>query len=213
MQARSTKFMRDIARMFEDPRYPNATVVLDGKELPVHRPLVCKQSEYFEKAFKEAFVEGSSGVLIFNNDSGAAHWRVLKYLYASKYSDDLSHCFEASYIRPMSLLEDLKALAAVLLQQKLQDLCTSKSFPECIREVYVTTLENDCAMRSAVIEVATEHEDLFKDLIREGGDFPVDYFTSVVFPQRPADSSTHSQPSGLFGSTLSGTNRTYPTWR
>lgn len=118
----------------------------------------------------------------------------------------------------MFLLEDLKALATVKLQQNLQDLGTSESFPECIREVYATTPENDCAMRSAVIEVATEHvgelgrKTLFKDLIREGGDYPVDYFTNVVFPQRPAG-STHSQPNGLFGNTLSGTNRTYPTWR
>lgn len=72
-------------------------------------------------------------------------------------------------------------------------------------------------MRSAIIDVATEYvselgrKALYKNLIREGGDFPVDYFTSVVFPQRPANSSTHSQPSDFFGSTLSGTNRTYPT--
>ncbi|KAF5853722.1 hypothetical protein GGP41_006445 [Bipolaris sorokiniana] len=60
-------------------------------------PLVCKQSEYFEKAFEEVF----------------------EYLYAGEYLDDLSHCFEALCICLMFLLEDLKALAIVKLQQKL----------------------------------------------------------------------------------------------
>lgn len=39
-------------------------------------PLVCKQSEYFEKAFEEVF----------------------EYLYAGEYLDDLSHCFEGTVL-------------------------------------------------------------------------------------------------------------------
>ncbi|KAH5617516.1 hypothetical protein HBI23_255110 [Parastagonospora nodorum] len=228
MEARSSKVMRDIARMFEDARYSDATVVIHGRELPVHRSVICTQSEYFEKAFKEAFAEGSSGVLTFNHDSAAAHWRVFEYLYTGDYSDDLSHRFEDDpsllkeprvyALADMFFLEDLKALATVKLQQKLQDLWTSDSFPGCIREIYATTRENGCAMRSAVVEVATKHVSelgqkiVFKDLIREGGDFTVDYLTSVVFPEPRTVSSSRPQPNGLFGGTLSGTNRTYSTW-
>ncbi|KAL5371984.1 hypothetical protein PMIN02_012710, partial [Paraphaeosphaeria minitans] len=80
--------------MFDDARYSDATVVIHDKQLPVHRSVICTQSEYFENAFKEAFAEGSSGVLTFNNDSAAAHWRVFEYLYTGDYSDDLSHFFE-----------------------------------------------------------------------------------------------------------------------
>jgi hypothetical protein len=118
----------------------------------------------------------------------------------------------------MFFLEDLKALATVKLQQKLQDLWTSDSFPECIREVYATTPENDCAMRSAVVEVATKHVSelgrkiVFTDLIREGGDFPVDFFTSVVFPEPPAVSHICPQPSNVFGGNFGVTYKTSP-WR
>ena len=52
------------------------------------------QSAYFEKAFQESFAEGSSGELRFNDGSGAAHWRVLEYLYTGDYSDDISSHFE-----------------------------------------------------------------------------------------------------------------------
>jgi hypothetical protein len=106
----------------------------------------------------------------------------------------------------MFFLEDLKALATAKLQQKLKELWTSESFPECIREVYVTTPESDRAMRSAVVEVAKDHVRelgkmvLFKDLIREGGDFAV-YFESVVFPVPPAVLSTNPRAGGLFGGT------------
>jgi hypothetical protein len=58
--------------MFNDTKYSDATVVIHGKELPVHKSVICTQSEYFEKAFQDAFVEGSSGTLTFDNDSGAA---------------------------------------------------------------------------------------------------------------------------------------------
>jgi hypothetical protein len=82
--------------MFEDAKYSDATVVIHGKELPVHRSVICTQSAYFEKAFQKVFDEGNSGVLTFNDDSAAAHWRVFEYLYTGDYSDDLSHYFEGT---------------------------------------------------------------------------------------------------------------------
>lgn len=105
----------------------------------------------------------------------------------------------------MFFLEDLKAVAIAKLQQKLQDLWTSDSFPECIREIYATTPENDLRMRSAVVEIAKAHigelgsKDIFKDLIREGGEFAVQCFESVVFLPPCATFSTLHSRSGLFG--------------
>jgi hypothetical protein len=69
-------------------------ILIHGVKLPVHKSIICTQSLYFENAFQEAFVEGSSGVLKFNDGSGAAYWRVLEYLYTGDYSDDLSDNFQ-----------------------------------------------------------------------------------------------------------------------
>jgi len=69
-------------------------ILIHGVTLPVHKSIICIQSVYFEKAFQEAFVEGSSGVLTFNDGSGAAYWRVFEYLYTGDYSDDLVNDFQ-----------------------------------------------------------------------------------------------------------------------
>ncbi|KAF2187414.1 hypothetical protein K469DRAFT_489988, partial [Zopfia rhizophila CBS 207.26] len=161
--------------------------------------IIRRSTAYFEKAFQEAFVEGSLGMLTFNDGSGAAHWRVLEYLYNGDYSDDISNNFEDDppllkdprvyALADMFFLDDLKALSTAKLQLKLQDLWTSDLFPECIREIYASTPDNDRAMRAAVVEVASVHvhelgmKAIFKDLIREGGDFAVEYFESTIFPE------------------------------
>jgi len=80
--------------MFNDTKYSDATVLIHGITLPVHKSIICTQSAYFEKAFQEVFVEGTSGVLTFNDDSGAALWRIFEYLYTGDYSDELPENFE-----------------------------------------------------------------------------------------------------------------------
>ncbi|KAF2181491.1 hypothetical protein K469DRAFT_589178 [Zopfia rhizophila CBS 207.26] len=199
--------------MFNNTKYSDATILIHNVTLPVHKPVICIQSAYFEKAFQEAFVEGSSGVLTFNDGSGAAHWRVFEYLYTGDYSDDLSNDFEDDppllkdprvyALADMFFLEDLKALSTAKLQLKLQDLWTSDSFPECVREIYASTPNSDRAMRSAVVEVARVHvrelgkKAIFKDLIREGGDFAVEYFESITFPAPLGVSKPFSTPNGF----------------
>jgi hypothetical protein len=107
----------------------------------------------------------------------------------------------------MFFLEDLKALATAKLEQKLEVLWGSDSFPECIREVYATTPQSDRAMRSAVVKVAKNHVGklgknvTFKDLIYEGGDFAVDYFENVVLPAPPDVFPACPQTGGLYSST------------
>jgi hypothetical protein len=86
----------------------------------------------------------------------------------------------------MFFLDDIKALSTAKLQIKLQDLWTSDSFPDCIREIYNSTPNSDRLIRSAVVEVARVHagelgcKDIFKDLIYEGGDFAVDFVESIT---------------------------------
>jgi hypothetical protein len=105
----------------------------------------------------------------------------------------------------MFFLGDLKALCTAKLQQKLQTLWTSDSFPECVREVYSSTSDSDRTMRSAVVEVAKTHirelgeKAIFKDLIREGGDFAVDCFESVLSLVPPAGPNAFSASKSLFG--------------
>lgn len=71
--------------------------------------IIRRSTAYFEKAFQEAFVEGSLGMLTFNDGSGAAHWRVLEYLYTGDYSDDISNNFEGKAALKVNVLGILTA--------------------------------------------------------------------------------------------------------
>lgn len=95
----------------------------------------------------------------------------------------------------MFFLQDLKTVATVKLKEKLSNLWTDDSFPDCIREIYANTPESDNVMRPAVVEVAKAHVQVlatkneFKDLIREGGDFALQCFESIVSLVPPAVSA------------------------
>jgi hypothetical protein len=76
--------------MFNDAKYSDAIIRIHNVTLPVHKLVICTQSDYFEKAFQKNFIEGASGELTFKDGSGAAYWRVFEYLYTGEYSDELS---------------------------------------------------------------------------------------------------------------------------
>ncbi|KAF2844533.1 hypothetical protein T440DRAFT_316582 [Plenodomus tracheiphilus IPT5] len=194
--AHSEKLIGNIALLFNNTKYSDAKIRIHHVILPVHKPIICVQSDYFAKAFREEFVEGDTGVIVFEEGCGAAYWRVFEYLYTGDYLEELStDKFEddtALLIDPcvyaladMFFLEDLKALCVLKLQTKLKDLWASDTFPPCIRKVYASTPHTNCSMRLAVLESATAHanelsaKEVFTDLLREGGDFAVEYVNAL----------------------------------
>ncbi|OCK74090.1 hypothetical protein K432DRAFT_410158 [Lepidopterella palustris CBS 459.81] len=178
--------------MFNEERYSDTTILIHGVSLHAHQLVLYLQSPYFKKAFQESFVEGNTKILKFQDGSGIAYWRLFEYLYTGDYSDNVSNkdleedpkLFKDPRVyalADMFFLEDLKLLALKKFQEKLKDLWRSNLFPECVREVYRSTYKRDRAMRSTVVEAAATYvrklgtKGIFKDLIREGRDFAVDY--------------------------------------
>lgn len=78
------------SRLFNNTKYSDAEIHIHDVILPVHKSIICIQSEYFEKAFRPEFVEGDTGVIAFKEGGGAAYWRVFEYLYTGDYSEKLS---------------------------------------------------------------------------------------------------------------------------
>ncbi|KAH6612379.1 hypothetical protein C7974DRAFT_77384 [Boeremia exigua] len=192
------KLTGNIALLFNNTNYSDAKIDIHDVILPVHKSIVCIQSDYFAKAFRQEFVEGDTGVIKFRQGDGAAYWRVFEYLYTGDYAEKLStEKFavidnDALLIEPcvyaladMFFLEDLKALCVLKLRTKLKELWTSDEFPACIQKVYASTSDTNCEMRFAVLESATTHaHDLsakegFRNLLREGGDFTVEYVNAL----------------------------------
>lgn len=77
--------------LFNSSKYSDATVHIQNVALLVHKSVLCTQSKYFEKAFKEGFKEGETNTITFKKGSAATHWRVFEYLYTGTYSDTLNH--------------------------------------------------------------------------------------------------------------------------
>jgi hypothetical protein len=77
-------------RLFNNTNYSDAKIHIHDVILPVHKSIICIQSDYFAKAFRPEFVEGDTGVITFKEGGGAAYWRVFEYLYTGDYSEKLS---------------------------------------------------------------------------------------------------------------------------
>lgn len=78
-------------------------------------------------------------------------------------------------------VEGLKVITCEKFDRQLQQHWISDTFPDCIREVYLTTndVDSKSTRNSVVSAVALHNEGLihkgpFQDLIREVGDFAVD---------------------------------------
>lgn len=84
----------------------------------------------------------------------------------------------------MFFIEDLKTLSEAKLQARLKLPVESMQFTNCIREIYALTYGVN-TLRSAVVKAAVTQRkkpgmiESIKDLIREGGDFAVDYFETL----------------------------------
>jgi hypothetical protein len=75
-------------RLFNQTEFSDITLLIHGKPLPAHRFVICTQSKYFEKAFRN-FAEGETRTMTLEAATEAAYWRVFKYLYTGDYPDDL----------------------------------------------------------------------------------------------------------------------------
>jgi hypothetical protein len=81
----------------------------------------------------------------------------------------------------MFFIEDLKSLSVGKLQRRLELPVQSIPFTECVREIYLSTHAAD-ELRSTIVDATivqrrkSEMMEGIADLVREGGDFAVDYF-------------------------------------
>lgn len=84
----------------------------------------------------------------------------------------------------MFFIEGLKKLSAEKLQNKLLLPRPSQVFVDCIQEVYAVTgglnpMRSIVAQKAAKKHWDLKKEQVFKDLIRKGGDFVVDLSDSL----------------------------------
>ncbi|TGO45842.1 hypothetical protein BCON_0361g00020 [Botryotinia convoluta] len=143
--------------------------------------------------FQSNFKEAVTNEISFERDSPHALWRVLRYIYTGDYSEESSRALDTQgddiellkhprvfALADMFCMEDLKSICCQKLKSQLQAHWISDTFPECIREVYLTSNSIDAnPMRIAVVDTLVSHKALlkkpsFQELVRDGGDFAAD---------------------------------------
>jgi hypothetical protein len=87
----------------------------------------------------------------------------------------------------MFRIEQLKVLSCEKFEKQLQKHWISDTLPDCIREVYSTSTNNESnTIRKSVVDVVTLHKRelvqkrSIQELIREVGDFAVDLVLKMI---------------------------------
>jgi hypothetical protein len=75
--------------MFGKTEYSDATIIIYGVELPVHKVILCMQSEKMKELFDKNPNKEKPNVLTVDKGSGAAYWRIIEYIYTGNYSDEI----------------------------------------------------------------------------------------------------------------------------
>ncbi|KAM3510723.1 hypothetical protein MY11210_005649 [Beauveria gryllotalpidicola] len=188
---RVADFMTGINQSFCSKHFSDVTIRLGEVQLPAHRFILSTQSEYFKRALASKFEEGETGIFQYNEGSMHAYWRCFKYIYTGEYSeepaaelsvpddDELSKDVRVYELAHYFGIQGLKQYALERFKPKVSRLWVSERFLDCIRDVYASTVDKNCEMRKAIVNVTYIHlnelwDRSFEDLLREGGDFVVD---------------------------------------
>jgi hypothetical protein len=86
----SSKALADGAhRLFNSRAQSDLALHIGDHLLPAHSVILAIQSEYFEVALRQDFLEKETREFYFNEDSPHALWRVFEFAYTGRYSADI----------------------------------------------------------------------------------------------------------------------------
>ncbi|CAJ2502518.1 Uu.00g099120.m01.CDS01 [Anthostomella pinea] len=77
----------DLRSLFLNDKYADLTVTCKGREVKVHRAVVCSQSSFFDKACTSGFKESYTGVIDLPEDYPDIFEKFLAFLYTGNYDD------------------------------------------------------------------------------------------------------------------------------
>jgi hypothetical protein len=100
--------------------------------------------------------------------------------------DKLSKHLRVYALANMFCIEDLKTISLNKFRRETSERWDSDLFLECVWEIYHSNFGYPCTIQPAVVDVAVTHareiagKARFEDLVREGGDFVVEYVTRLL---------------------------------
>ncbi|KFG84452.1 BTB/POZ domain-containing protein [Metarhizium anisopliae] len=194
-----TAIEKAVREAFDSDTLADVKVYLGDVELPAHSLVLTAQSSYFKRALLGEMEEGKTRKFEYSEGSMHAYWRVFEYMYKGTYSeepctkltelddDELSKEVRVYQLADYFEVDGLKREALRRFTTKTIALWATEAFVDCVRDVYQSTSNKKCKMREAVVDIVNQHvpklweEPPFRDLVREGGDFPVDLMSRLVW--------------------------------
>ncbi|KAK7511770.1 BTB/POZ protein [Phyllosticta citriasiana] len=186
------RFRKSISSLFDSSRYADAKIECDGHVFPIHKSIVCTQSEYFSRAFdeKNGFKEAKTNTIELEDVEASTVRAMIEYMYHGDYKtddldDDTMPSIKVYAAAEMYQVEGLKEVAAKHFQQVVHGLFELPFFPNAIKTIYQSTLEHDRGLRDIVVCAAAFKIDallkspVLNDVLDEVGSFGKDLIHEI----------------------------------
>lgn len=116
-RGRDTAAQRD-ARLWQERKFTDATVVCEGERFEVHRAVLCAASQVFERAFLGGLCEARSAVLEIGASAPAAVEAMLCYIYTGSVPDGASEALAP--LLELAVQYELRELSEEAAQEVLR---------------------------------------------------------------------------------------------
>ncbi|MCJ1279303.1 hypothetical protein MMC21_007127 [Puttea exsequens] len=183
-----------IMKAYETGAFTDLTITCGGKDIKVHKLVVCTQSEVLRKTATNGFKESLTSVINLPDDDLALVERMIEALYSSTYDSTVSDAEQATYgchgfelHAAMYAIADKYGLAELkhLAQHRYRALQLPTheakiAFLKSIARIYSTTPAHDQSLRKIALHwvkqkpfvgVDEEVKEFLRDVLEEVPDF------------------------------------------
>ncbi|KAJ9194390.1 hypothetical protein DTO164E3_5368 [Paecilomyces variotii] len=157
---------------FASSTFSDLTIVTKDQEFKVHKLIVCSQSGFFARLFKQNWKEAEENVVRLNEDDPRAVEAMVHFMYGFNYNNSGS---EHGRVSPMLLnvkvyqvadkydIPKLKAQAKENFTVAINKCWEMDDFPTAIEDAYSTTTSADRGLRDPLVSLSLEHIDILLD--------------------------------------------------
>ncbi|KAB8233406.1 hypothetical protein ETB97_001360 [Aspergillus alliaceus] len=178
---RKDALLTSVSKLLLDSQYSDFTILCGGYRFPVHKAVICPQSEFFAKAMNGSFFEAKSNEIVLPDDPLVVRM-MLDYFYKSDYTFYMDYGFPSSkgiegVDLPSDMIDRLDCcelslhLKVILLAYRLllttfRNLATRKFFqvlykasfstvfPRAVKEAYAATTGHHRLIRRNIVTFA-----------------------------------------------------------
>ncbi|ORY68320.1 uncharacterized protein BCR38DRAFT_406256 [Pseudomassariella vexata] len=164
----SHKLMMKISRARERKDFTDFELECESCTIPVHKIILCSQSELFSRVCNGKYQESEIGVYRMIDDSLTMVQRMVDYFYTGDYNDEPSSKAEDGLsslqvnarmfaLADKYFVDDLMVLAAAKYAKALQDDPDCRRFLASVEDVFTLTPDSVKLLRNKAVDFARRY--------------------------------------------------------